>query len=349
MSWLSELDGCAAKHSRAKYLIDNYRTNRTVSWLLNNTMIHVMPTMNPDGFQEASVLCTGEKGRTNGIERVDLNRDFPDHFHRNSVRNVSESVAVIKWMTKIPFILSAALHGGALVANYPFDSIEETTSTSEEPPSPTPDDDVFKHLATVYAQNHKTMHLGKPCPGSNKEFKGGITNGAKWYTCEGTMGDYNYAKHGCMELTLEISCCKYPQPKLLPRLWEENKEALLRYCMEANRGVTGKILDSRTRMPIGGANLKIRGRNMTFHSVRGTGEFWRILLPGKYELEVEAVGYYHTVVPFTVEEQKGQFPCLTFLTVFLYNASYSTTPRTTTTAKTTPWTTKLETTSLLYE
>jgi carboxypeptidase D len=41
-----------------------------------------------------------------------------------------------------------------------------------------PDDDVFKHLATLYADNHKTMKTGTVCDGDN--FPGGITNGAAW-------------------------------------------------------------------------------------------------------------------------------------------------------------------------
>lgn len=51
----------------------------------------------------------------------------------------------------------------------------------------TPDDDVFQHLATVYANNHPTMHKAPKCP--NREgptFPGGIVNGAAWYSFNGT-------------------------------------------------------------------------------------------------------------------------------------------------------------------
>jgi len=40
----------------------------------------------------------------------------------------------------------------------------------------------------------------------------------------GGMQDYNYIFHGCMELTLEISCCKYPFAKELPKMWNDNRE-----------------------------------------------------------------------------------------------------------------------------
>ncbi len=48
--------------------------------LLNSTDIHLMPSMNPDGFERAvQGVCRGyskESGRTN-VEGKDLNRDFP--------------------------------------------------------------------------------------------------------------------------------------------------------------------------------------------------------------------------------------------------------------------------------
>lgn len=68
------------------------------------------------------------------------------------------------------------------------------------------------------------MSDGKTYCKDNKErFVGGITNGAEWYSFKGSMQDYNY-KRDCMELTLEISCCKYPKAAELEKLWNENKE-----------------------------------------------------------------------------------------------------------------------------
>lgn len=79
------------------------------------------------------------------------------------------------------------------------------------------------------------MYKGLPCDGSNETFDGGIINGAAWYPFPFGMQDYNYFQHGCMELTIEISCCKFPAASELPQLWEENKKVIILYTHYCRR------------------------------------------------------------------------------------------------------------------
>ena len=45
-------------------LIRGYRNNETWSlWLLNSTRIHILPSMNPDGFDQSDTHCQYSQGR----------------------------------------------------------------------------------------------------------------------------------------------------------------------------------------------------------------------------------------------------------------------------------------------
>ncbi|CAG0923422.1 unnamed protein product [Notodromas monacha] len=97
-----------------------------------------------------------------------------------------ETRAVIQMMSMHPFVLSANLHNGALVANYPFD---KSRSGRPKEYTSTPDDDTFRALALAYSRHHPKMADDSfpGCDEDDKEFQknDGITNGAKWYSVRG--------------------------------------------------------------------------------------------------------------------------------------------------------------------
>ena len=98
------------------------------------------------------------------------------------------------------------------------------------------------------------------------------------------MQDYNYWKRGCMEVTLELGCCKYPLSNQLKNIWEQNKQALLDYMKFANTGVRGIVKFSDGTI---GTNLTVQidSREPAFKT-NANGEYYRILLPGNYQLSV---------------------------------------------------------------
>lgn len=64
---------------------------------------------------------------------------------------------------------------------------------------------------------------------SCSRFAQGITNGAYWYSVSGGMQDWNYIEEDCFEITLELSCQKYPSEKTLESFWIKNKDSLIKF------------------------------------------------------------------------------------------------------------------------
>jgi predicted deacylase len=104
-----------------RHLCEGYGSNLEVTGLVNSIHIYIMPTMNPDGF---------DMGRRENANYKDLNRNFPDRFTRGiDLRNDPDShyvgkepevLAVRNWVKSQKWVLSANLHGGDIVANYPW-------------------------------------------------------------------------------------------------------------------------------------------------------------------------------------------------------------------------------------
>ncbi|XP_071532744.1 carboxypeptidase D-like [Panulirus ornatus] len=270
-----------------QYLLDGYGTNERATRLINSTRIHIMPTMNPDGFEAAREGdVSGVLGRTNAND-IDLNRNFPDQFFRTQVEERQpETLAVMKWIKEYPFVLSANLHGGSLVANYPWDDNPQGRSGVY---SKCPDDEVFKKLAKAYSFAHPRMPIGKPCSSPTVVFRDGITNGAKWYSVSGGMQDWNYLNSNTFEITVEMSCHKYPPARDLASYWMENKNSLLSFMEQVHTGVKGFIFDESGK-PLSNATVSVAGID---HSVMSAadGDYWRLLVPGEHLVTVYADGY----------------------------------------------------------
>ena len=282
------------------HLVEGYGSNNAeIRNLLKTTRIHIMPSMNPDGF-EASYEgnCTGLIGRANA-NGVDLNRNFPDRFVEINTPMQPETQAVITWIRQEAFVLSANLHGGTVVANYPYDSLAPAVRPRNTY-SKAPDDNDLIYLSKVYSNNHGYMHIGRPNCSSNptRYFKDGITNGAAWYSVEGGMQDYNYVDAECFEITMEISCCKYPTADQLPFFWNANKNALMAYIKAIHMGIKGFILD-KSGAGIANATIQVDDRNYTVSSSIA-GDYWRLLIQGTYTITVSSPGYITAVRTITV-------------------------------------------------
>lgn len=119
------------------------------------------------------------------------------------------------------------------------------------------------------------------------------------------MQDFNYVKSNCFEVTFELSCCKFPNATVLPQEWRNNKESLLSFIEATHWGVKGDIsfvfvlnlivlvdlglVSNERGDPVLDADIVVKGINHNI-TTSNRGEYWRLLLPGKYEMFASAFG-----------------------------------------------------------
>ncbi|XP_053832574.1 probable carboxypeptidase X1 [Vidua macroura] len=312
--------------------------NPRVVQLVTGTRIHLLPSMNPDGYETAYKLGSELAGWAMGrwtYEGIDLNHNFadlntalwdaedndlvphefpnhyipiPEYYTFANATVAPETRAVIAWMQRYPFVLSANLHGGELVVTYPFDMSRTYWKAQEL--TPTPDDGVFRWLATVYATANLAMASGerRPCHYDDFTRFGNIINGANWHTVAGSMNDFSYLHTNCFEITVELSCDKFPHASELPDEWENNRESLLLFMEQVHRGIKGVVRDSDTEQGIPNAIISVDGIN---HDVRtaSDGDYWRLLNPGEYEVTARAEGYEAATQPCRVYFENVPTPC----------------------------------------
>lgn len=137
--------------------------------------------------------------------------------------------------------------------------------------------------------------------GHTEIFSDGITNGAAWYPLYGGMQDWIYENTNDIDVTIEVGCNQYPPAKMLPQYWALNKRALLSYMQQVHRGIKGVVRDATNNAPLQDVIVHVVGRqhNITTSSY---GDYYRILLPGFYEIMFEKAGYKTDKISATILE-----------------------------------------------
>jgi carboxypeptidase D len=265
-----EITGTKLCMMLADYLLTNYGTDPQATNIVDEVDLWIVPLMNPDGYDKASRT----RGNANG---VDLNRDFPEYGEPNSTAGRQiETGVIMNWSALHTFTASANLHGGALVANYPFDN-EDTGSRYSD------DDLLLIWMAEEYSQHNLPMWNG--------DWYHGRTNGADWYIIDGGMQDWNFHFMGCKEITLELSDIKEPSASQIGQFWSDNRVSLMSFIETSLVGVRGIVTDGVSGLPVA-ATVRVGGRSFNdIYSDPDVGDYHRLIEPGTYDLSFEAAGY----------------------------------------------------------
>lgn len=288
-----ELTGYILTLRLIEYLLTNYGTDARITNMLNNTEIWINPLANPDGtFAGGNNTVAGAtRSNANGI---DFNRNFPDPMdgpHPDANAWQPETMAFMTLADSIQFTMSANIHGGAEVCNYPFDTWATLPA----------DNSWWNYVCREYAD---TVHING-ISGYLTYLDNGVTNGYAWYQITGGRQDYmNYFKH-CREFTLEISNTKKPTASTLPNYWNYNYRSLLNYIEQCQYGIRGIITDSITGLPLK-AKIFIQGHDADsshVYSMLPIGNYYRPIYAGNYSVTYSATGYNSKTLNVNVQNK----------------------------------------------
>jgi len=263
------------------YLLDNYGTDPEVTWLVDNVDIWISPNENPDGTyrDDNSSILGASRGNANW---VDLNRNYPNPVNDPAAEQQVETTAMIGFTDTIPFVMSANMHTGIELVNFPYDSWRSHQRRH-------PDHDWWEFVMYEYVD---TVHHYSPA-GYMTGMGDGVTHGGDWYVVYGSRQDYFNYYRSCREFTLELSDRKIPEPELLPDFWGYNYRSLLNYIRQATFGVQGFVYDNETGQPLE-AELFIPGHDSTSMAVWSSlpfGDYHRPLYAGEYSLRFDHPDY----------------------------------------------------------
>jgi hypothetical protein len=272
----------------ADHLITGYGEDAAITSLVDETELWINPNANPDGtyFGGDDTVAGAIRFYTTaagGSSFVDGNRNFPDPDGGDHPDNRAwwpETAAMMALAGAQTFVLSANLHGGAELVNYPWDTFARRH----------PDDAWFEDLARDWAD----LAQADGPPGYMTDRDNGITNGYDWYEVKGGRQDFMTFFHGGREVTIELSDAHLMPAEQLEGLWQWNRRALLDFVGHALRGIRGVVRD-RDGAPLA-ATVEVLGIDRPEDGSRvrtdpAVGDFHRLLLPGLYDLRVRAAGH----------------------------------------------------------
>ncbi len=286
-----ELVGYVLSLRLIDFILSNYGSNIEIDRIVDELEIWINPLANPDAtyYHEEDTTnrdTTVRYSLRENLNGIDLNRNFPevpfgDPSDLSSVQQ--ENIHMIRFLEKHRFNLSANMHSGAEVVNYPWDYTYALH----------PDDDWYRFISREYADGVHAVE-----PNYMLGFDNGITNGAVWYIITGGRQDYvNYFLRG-REVTLELSGIKKLPSELLDAHWNYNKWSLINYISQARYGVHGKVTCRRTGVPAP-AEIRVMHHDSNNSWVRSDsvhGSFYRYLKEGVYDLLVSAEGFVSDTV-----------------------------------------------------
>ncbi|TFH26267.1 MAG: T9SS type A sorting domain-containing protein [Bacteroidia bacterium] len=273
----------------ADVLLKGYDNDAEVTKLVDNLEIWINPLANPDGsYTNDNNLSLQHSFRYN-VNSVDLNRDFPipnKGETNDPTGRALETRHMMEFLGLHRFSLSANIHSGMEVVNYPWDNR----------PVPHVDSACYRFVSGEYADEAMAVDpdymFGWP--------EGGIVHGYSWYQAVGTRQDYINYYLGGREVTLELSMEQRLISDELERHWNLNQRSLINYMSQCTYGIRGTVTDRHSGDPLK-ARIEVINHDKdhdrsAVYSSADHGDFYRLIKEGIYDLLITADGYFDQTI-----------------------------------------------------
>lgn len=273
--------------------------------LVENAEIWINPSANPDGTYHNSKNNTSViNARRGNANNVDLNRNYPDNVlgpHTDGEIYQAETLAFMDLAASTHFVISANLHSGTELFNYPFDNAYVKDYEHS-------DGNWFEFIGIEYATHAQTDansgHTSIPSYVNKTSYmtddddssvfaSSGVTHGAEWYRVYGGRQDYMNFYHQCKEVTIELSDIKILPESQLIDYWYYNRDALLDFLTQGTYGFRGVVKDAITDEPIEAKVTLVNHDAYGSNTFSGSlyGDYYRPVKAGTYTIKFEAPNY----------------------------------------------------------
>lgn len=216
-----ELAGYYLMLRLADTLLSSYAVDPYITQLLDSVVVYINPLSNPDGTYHGGNSTVASAWRYNA-NYVDLNRNYPDPFGSDPLDSIQpENKAMIDYVAAHHFRLSANIHGGSEVLNYPWDSF-----TSRQIPHP------LTSWWNAVSQRFVDSCRSHDASLFTDVISRGYLQGGDWYVIPNGRQDYFNYCHGVHEITMELSTQKKLSSAQLPHYWQCQGTSLVRFIAE---------------------------------------------------------------------------------------------------------------------